>query len=269
MAAENANTAVLQQITLKNTAQNMPQGYFRSKIFVAPFSTNPIIAASGPVLSLLDRLCLTQELPPITTMRESLEHELGAFLSRLGHLNYASEFTAIAYYLLCATVDELVGKNYLRVHQTIAEFTAFTPPSPPGEAGPEEYFFKIVDIIKERPSQYLDLTELAYYCLIAGFEGKHHSRGDGRMNLDNLLENLYQIIQQNRVDKPHHLFKKVVPMASPAKKHLSLVPLCIISISIVAVSLFISQHFLESKTQTLQMDHQIIAQLNTQRTSHG
>ena len=269
MASENANTAILQQITSKNTEQSMPQGYFRSKIFVAPFSTNPIVAASGPVLSLLDRLCLTQELPPITTMRESLEHELGAFLSRLGHLNYASEFTAIAYYLLCATVDELVGKNYLRVHQTIAEFTAFTPPSPQGEAGPEEYFFKIVDIIRERPSQYLDLTELAYYCLIAGFEGKHHSRGDGRMSLDNLLEDLYQIIQQNRVDKTHHLFKKVVPTTSPTKKRLPLVPLCILSISIVGISFLISQHLLESKAQTLQMEHQIIAKLNNQWTEHG
>ena len=44
----------------------------------------------------------------------------------------------------------------------------------------QQRFFEIVDYMKERVNQYLDLLELAYYCLVSGFEGEHHLRADGR-----------------------------------------------------------------------------------------
>jgi type IV/VI secretion system ImpK/VasF family protein len=262
MAAAPATLAVINRLSLSTHQQQLPQGYFRSKIFVASFTTNPIVAAAGPVLSLLERLCVTQTLPAIKNFRDNLEHELGAFLSRLGHLDYADEFNAIAYYLLCATVDELLGKNYLRVNNEVAEFTAFTPPSPANEPGPEEYFFNIVLYIKERPNQYLDLIELAYYCLIAGFEGKHHAQTDGRMNLDNLLEDLYQQIQQHRVNKTHHHIKKPIPPEPVKSKHKPLLNLCIISLSVVISGFLLSHLLLENKAQSLQSGHQIIARLD-------
>ena len=57
-------------------------------------------------------------------------------------------------------------------------------------------FFGIVTYIKQRPNQYLDLLELAYYCLITGFEGEQHGKADGRQTLDNLIEELYQLISK-------------------------------------------------------------------------
>ena len=262
MAALPTTPSVLNGLSLAEQQQKLPQGYYRSKLFIAPFTTNPIVAAAGPVLSLLDRICVSQTLPPINSIRDNLDHELHAVLSRLNSQTHAEEFNVIAYYLLCATVDELLGKNYLRVHGEIASFPAFTPPSPPNEPGPEEYFFKIVQFIKERPNQYLDLIELAYYSLIAGFEGQYHGKSDGRMNLDNLLEELFQLIQQYRVNKTERLFKKPMPVEPVQKKHNPLFSLCIISLSVLISGFLLSYLLLENKAQTLQMGHQIIAKLD-------
>ncbi|OGV43044.1 MAG: type IV secretion protein DotU [Legionellales bacterium RIFCSPHIGHO2_12_FULL_42_9] len=254
--------SVLNRLSLAEHRQKIPQGYYRSKLFIAPFTTNPMVAAAGPVLSLLERICVTQTLPEVSPIRDNLDHELRAFLSRLSGQTHAEEFNVIAYYLLCATVDEIVGKNYLRIHGESASFSAFTPPSPPNEPGPEEYFFKIIHFIKERQNQYLDLIELAYYCLIAGFEGKYHGQSDGRMSLDNLLEELFQLIQQYRVNKPERLFKKPMPVGSVQKNNKPLLSLCIISVSMLISGFLLSHILLENKAKNLQIGHQIIAKLD-------
>ena len=262
MAAEPATPALLNRISINSSNQLLPQGYLRSKLFVAPYTNNQIVAAAGPVLSLLERLCITLTLPDITLIRDNLEHELGAFRSRLGHLAISDELNAIAYYLLCATVDEILGKNYLRINGQFAEFSAFTPPSPPNEPGPETYFFNIVSYIKERPNQYLDLIELAYYCLIAGFEGQHHAKSDGRMTLDNLLEELFQTIQQHRVNKTNLLFKKNIPIEPVKPSHKPLLNLCVLALSILLSGVIMSYLILEKKAHDLQSGHQIIAMLD-------
>jgi hypothetical protein len=56
-----------------------PAGYFRSKLFSSNAASNPLVAAASPILSLLERLCISQTLRAIETMRENLEHELFAF----------------------------------------------------------------------------------------------------------------------------------------------------------------------------------------------
>lgn len=227
-----------------------PSGYFRSKLFVASSTTNPLVAAASPLLSLLERLSVSPTLPAIESIRENIEHELYAFHSRLLGMKYADEFIAIAHYLLCATIDELLGKNYLRLYQEPAQFKAFTPLSA-DDAGPENTFFKIVNFIKERTNQYLDLLELTYYCLIAGFEGEYHLRADGRFALDNLIEELHLLIQQHRVHKPHKLFKEQVEAATPPSQHKSYIIKGLVIISALALLYFGSHRLLEYQAQNL------------------
>ncbi len=134
---------------------SMPQTYFRSKLYALSSSTNPIIAAAGPLFSLLERLCTSTMVPPIDAMHDNITHELNAFHSRLSAQKYGEEFTFIATFLLSATVDELLGKNYLRLYGKPAEFKAFTKASHDQE-GPEVQFFKVIDYLKQRTNQYLD-----------------------------------------------------------------------------------------------------------------
>ncbi|KTD18380.1 type IVB secretion system protein IcmH/DotU [Legionella jordanis] len=260
MTAERFSASIVNRLSLSGP-QQMPQGYFRSKLFIAPSTTNPLVAAAGPLLSLLERLYLTPSLPPINSIRENIEHELRAFHSRLDSKTYGEELDALAHYLLCATIDELLGKNYLRLYGKIAEFQAFTPSSQ-DEIGPEKRFFDIIQYIKERPNQYLDLIELAYYCLITGFEGEQHGRADGRQVLDNLIEELYELIKQHRVNKSHQLFRPFKTVDAFPKNYKPLIAGSLLALAILAGGYFISYFLLEKQAKLVQFGHTVTARLD-------
>ncbi len=260
MAAEHFSASLISRLPLPGT-QKMPQGYYRSKLFITPFTTNPLVAAAGPLLSLLERLYITPALPPINSIRENIEHELRAFHSRLNSRTNSEEFDAIAHYLLCATIDELIGKNYLRLYGKVAEFQAFTPSSH-DEKGPQRRFFDIISTIKQRPNQYLDILELAYYCLITGFEGEQHGRADGRQVLDNLIEELYQAIKQYRANKTYRLFNEQKSVDSFPKNRRPFIAVSIVALTVLAASYFTSYLLLEKQAKTVQFGHIVTAKLD-------
>jgi len=173
--------------------------YFRSKLFVAPIGENPYVTAANPIFSLLDRLNISSSLPPIEDTRESLEHELNAFQSRIQHPDNPEESCRLAYFMLCATIDELLGKNYLRVEKETTTFQAFCNHS--GSKGSETLFFDIVEAMKPQADCYLHLVEFTYYCLMCGFEGQYHNKANGRQQLDQILEDIYQLIRQHSIQR--------------------------------------------------------------------
>lgn len=235
--------------------QQRPDGYYRSKLFMTSVSSNPLISAGNPIFTLLERIGLSTTLPSIEAIRNSIEHELYAFQSRLARKNYADEFVAIGHYLLCATVDELLGKNYLRVVGSSVEFVAFTPLSPDNQ-GPQKLFFDIVNSLKEKAHQYLDLIELAYFCLISGFEGEKHLLADGRQTLENLIEELYQLIKLHRVHKPNQL---LLDRMSPIEKSTRQKPMLLMGIltALSIVTLYVLSHvWLNHKANKILREHQ-------------
>ena len=221
-----------------------PAGYFRSKLFSSNAASNPVVAAASPVLSVLERLCVSQTLPSIDTMRENLEHELFAFHSRLVNQQYSEDTIALAYYLLSATIDELLGKNYLRIYGQPCTFKAFTP-SNLNDLGPESQFFVIITHLKDQGGQYLDLLELAYYCLISGFEGEQHLRTDGRQVLENLMEELHKIILRYRIYKPQLLFKTPNTSLKEHKNYRPFITTIMLSLSLLMAMYTGSQRLLD------------------------
>ena len=260
MTTEHYPASIVSRLAISGTPR-IPQGYYRSKLFIAPFSTNTLVAAAGPLLSLLERLCLSPSLPPIENIRDNIEHELRAFNSKLDVSQYPTDLTSIAHYLLSATIDEIIGKSYLRVYNLAAEFKAFTPLTSDG-AQPQQRFFEILNYIKERPNQYLDLIELVYFCLIAGFEGEYHLKADGRQALDNTIEDLYQIIQQYRFNKPNRLFNENPIPKTIKRNYKATIITTVVALSIVVCAFLTSQVLLEYKAKKVLFGHTQLAMLD-------
>lgn len=253
MSAELCSTSLIGPFAVPGTLQ-APSSYYRSKLFRASYTSNSFLAAAGPLFSLIERLGTSQRLPPITTVMDNIEHELKAFRSRLNLQKNAAEHIVIAQYLIHATIDELLGKSYLRVYKKPAEFQAFTPSSHDG-VGPERRFFDIIKHLKTRPNQYLDLIELAYYCLISGFEGEQHLNTVGRQTLDNLIEELHELVQKNRVSKPLRLFTE--PQQSPqriAVDHKPWLKAAALTLTVLLGSYMMSQALLEHRANALVAD---------------
>jgi type VI secretion system protein ImpK len=260
MNAETYSVSLVSRFSVPET-NLIPQGYYRSKLFIASSTTNPLVAAAGPLFSLLERLCVSPTLPPINSIRDNIDHELQAFNSRLAGQTYSEELVVIAKYLLSATIDELLGKNYLRLYGQPAEFKSFTPSSH-DDIGPQQRFFEIVQYLKEQPNQYLDLLELAYYCLIAGFEGEQHLRTDGRQNLENLIEELYQLIQQNRVNKPLRLFKDQPHVMPEPINHKPVITGVLLAFGLLASMFFASHSVLEHKAKSMLIGHPVLVNMD-------
>lgn len=258
MTAELYPASLVSNHLVESGTRLVPQGYYRSKLFIAPFSTNTLVAAAGPLLSLLERLCLSPSLPPVENIRDNIEHELLAFQSKMEASKYPTDFVAIAYYLMSATIDEILGKSYMRVYQLAAEFKAFTPLTH-DNAQPQHRFFEILNYIKERPNQYLDLIELVYFFLTAGFEGHYHLKPDGRQVLDNCIEDLYQIIQQHRVNQPHRLLSEnLIPKIVKRNYKMPIITL-VAAVAIVTFAFFASHFSLEKKAKTVLFGHSQLA----------
>ncbi|MDX2345611.1 MAG: type IVB secretion system protein IcmH/DotU [Legionella sp.] len=250
MLAQSCSTSLITQITHANTLKIQP-GYYRSKLFTTPSTSNAFLAAAGPLFSLLERLGTSQTLPPIQTVWDNLHHEQKAFQSKLASLDCAEELSVIAQYLMHALTDELLGKNYLRVFEKAAEFSAFTPPSA-DNTGPEKRFFELVNYMITRPNQFLDLIELAYYCLISGFEGEHHVSTTGRQTLDNLIETLHELIQTHRVQKPVRLFTPPsAPETEPTTNHKPWMKTMGLALGALLCTYFLSQALLDNKANTI------------------
>ena len=245
------------QLSLNGTISLNSDGYYRSKLFITHVSSNPIVAAAGPIFSILERVYISTTLPPLTQLHENIHHELRAFLSRMQINAYIEDIYVGAYYLLCATVDELLGRAYLRIGGDEITFNAFTPPSPCNEPGPDQRFFLIIDHIKDKPNQYLDLIELAYYCLTTGFEGKYHNHDAGRMLLDNLIEELFQLIKTYRAHKTYRLFKNIATVHLQRKNYQPLIKLGVIAVGILIVGMVVNYSFLINKVDVLQLQHKI------------
>ncbi len=237
------------------------QGYYRSKLFIAPFSSNPLVAAAGPVFSILERLCVSPSLPPILEIRDNIEHELKAFHSRLEASEHPIDIISIAHYLLCTTIDELLGKNYLRVYNHAPNFAAFTPLTSDGTE-PQTRFFEILNFIKDRPNQYLDLIELTYYCLIVGFEGQFHLTANVKQSLDNYTEELYQLIQQFRFNKSHRLFNENHLPKTVKSDYKNVMVTSVIAATLVICSFFVSRILLENKADNVLFGHSQLAMLD-------
>lgn len=262
MFAEPLSVSLVSQFSVSKPKQ-IPEGYYRSKLFIASASTNPLVSAAGPLFSLLERLSISPTLPPVNQIRDNIEHELEAFQSRLTSQQYAEEFIIIARYLLSATIDELLGKNYIRLYGKPAEFKAFTPLSD-DQVEPQRRFFDIVHYLKERAVQYLDLLELVYYCLIAGFEGEQHLAPNGRQVLDELIEELYQLIQQHRVYQPYQLFpEQARAQTFPVKPHKPLVIRALLTAGLLTTVYLASHVWLEYKAKTVLRNHIVFTPMDS------
>ncbi|MCX7115893.1 MAG: type IVB secretion system protein IcmH/DotU [Gammaproteobacteria bacterium] len=260
MADENVIASLLPLVT---STQSEPgsRGYYRSKLFSVQDALSPFVSAANPIFSLLDRFSAASFLPAVDKVRVNIEHELRAYHSRLQSQPHSETQNAIAYYLLCVTIDEVLVRSYLRLYQRAPVFKAFTPASY-SEEEPGEKFFSLLSHLKKRPFDHLPLLELAYYCLMAGFEGKQHQRPDGRQRLEDEIDELFRLIQQYRQEVRRTLFEQVKGLSPIVKpyKQLIIIGCCLLVSLWVAFDL--SQFFLERQAKKIRFAPTFITTLD-------
>jgi len=161
-------------------------------------SANQLTANALPLLMVVPKLRKIAFHQSVKDLQERLVAEIGTFQNRSLQQGYSEEQVRTASYLICSLIDETVlntpwGSESFWGHDTLlVKFHR--------EAVGGEEFFPVVERFMRRPTEHLDLLELAYMCLSLGFEGKYRLSPNGNRVLEELRAEIYTEIQRLRGD---------------------------------------------------------------------
>lgn len=193
----------------KPQAQSNPLSDARAAAFNAGISKNlreemarsthnPITGAAISLLLLVAQLRNTSTHPDVAGLRASIIEEIKQFESKIKSQGVSGEQVQAARYALCTLLDETVlntpwGCNSIWSTQSLLIYFH-------KEAWGGEKFFLILKNCMQQPGTHLNLLELLYFCLCLGFEGRYRVEDHGSSKLEEIRENAYQIIQNQRGD---------------------------------------------------------------------
>jgi type VI secretion system protein ImpK len=163
---------------------------------------NPLVAAAGPLLSLIARLARTYSQPNPADLRERTLQQIRAFEDAAGRTNVPREQVVKARYVLCASLDDIAqstewGRDGMWASRPlVAGFRE-------GLRGIEGIqsgvgFFRLLEDAKRNPGTELHLLELMYLCLSLGFLGELRIDQRPMAALDRVRQDLYTVVSNQR-----------------------------------------------------------------------
>lgn len=212
----------LKDITKAGQPLSTLQKRYKARTFIPEQGVNPLAAAASALFSLASRFRQVDDYAQINDLRANLTHEVNAFIWSAQRRSYSDDEVLVARYTICATLDEVIqntvwGKK-AKWHENnlLAYFQ--------GEAWGGERFFIILEKLREYPETYIDLLEFIYLCLSTGFEGQFRVFENGKLQLQAILDDLYQLIRKQRRYYSHQLNHKQEPYKKLTTKPPTLSP---------------------------------------------
>ena len=159
-------------------------------------SKNPLLNAAAALLGLVAQLRGTSSHPDINGLREKVAGEIRRFEQLANRSGVPAEDILASRYALCTLIDETVlstpwGSGSIWSKEGM--LTTFH-----NETWGGEKFFDVLNQKSQAPARHLDLLELYYVCLSLGLEGRYGVLDRGQAQLEQVRENLYKLIRNNR-----------------------------------------------------------------------
>lgn len=159
---------------------------------------NPLVGCAAGLLTLAGELRRTLSHPDPAALREGLVRQIRAFETCARAKGLVDAVVLPSRYVLCALIDESIldtpwGARSVWSHQGL--LISFH-----NETWGGEKFFTALDRLLSYPKGNLHLLELMYLCLALGFEGRYRTRPDGKAQLEQVREQLFQTIRGQRGD---------------------------------------------------------------------
>jgi type VI secretion system protein ImpK len=159
---------------------------------------NPIERAASSLIALLSKLAGSASHPDPAGLSERVIQEVRVFENNARMARVSPEDLYVARYVLCTAIDEAVlntpwgAASNWDMQSLLVTFHK--------EAKGGVRFFQLLNQLSQDPRRNLNLLELMYVLLALGFQGKYRHADNGRQQLDDLREQLYRDIRQQRGD---------------------------------------------------------------------
>lgn len=159
---------------------------------------NPLIDAAHPLLAIITQLRGSAQHPDPAGLRDELARAVSSFEQAAGAAGAPRESIVGARYLLCTFIDETAASTPWGGQGAWASDTLLVRFH--NETWGGEKSFLLLSRLSESPEKNRHLLELFHLCLSLGFEGRYRVLPNGRAQLEQLRERLFQMIRQGRPD---------------------------------------------------------------------
>ena len=164
--------------------------------FKTQYGLNPIVNAASMLIAVFYKTRQTVTHPNVGGLHQQLVAAIRTFEDKAKEKNISPEMVLAARYIICAALDEVVLNTPWGAESAWMQRTLLSTFHNETHGG--EKFFLLLDKMKERPAQNLDMLELMYIFLSLGFEGKYHLTARGRDMVEKIRDDLFQTIRTYR-----------------------------------------------------------------------
>ncbi len=159
---------------------------------------NPIVAAANQLLAAAPRIRSTVAHPDPAGLRETMLRQIGQFEEAARKSSVGADRVTIAKYALSTLIDESALQTPWGGTAQWAQNSLLVSLFRENWGG--EKFFQLLNKMAEDPATNVDLLELFYVCIALGFEGRFRVIDNGRAQLEQVREKLYELIRRTRGD---------------------------------------------------------------------
>lgn len=178
--------------------QHAPRVDVGSVQFRTQYGLNPIVNAASMLIAVYAKTRQTVSHPNIGGLYQQLVGAIRAFELALKEKNIGPEAVLAARYVVCTALDEVVLSTPWGAESPWGQRTLLSTFHQETHGG--EKFFLLLDKMKERPAEHLDVLELMYVFLSLGYEGRYHLSPRGRDAVEKIRDELFHIIRTYRGD---------------------------------------------------------------------
>ena len=164
--------------------------------FKTQYGLNPVVNAASMLVAVFYKTRQTVSHQNVGGLHQQLVAAIRNFEDAAKEKNISPEITLAARYIICATLDEAVLHTPWGAESAWMQRTLLSTFHNETHGG--EKFFLLLDKMKERPAQNLDMLELMYIFLSLGFEGKYHLNPRGHDMVEKIRDDLFQTIRSHR-----------------------------------------------------------------------
>lgn len=205
--------------------------------FKTIYGLNPVVNAASMLIAVFYKTRQTASHQNVGGLHQQLVAAIRNFEEMAKEKNITSESILAARYIICAALDEAVLNTPWGAESAWMQRTLLSTFHSETHGG--EKFYLLLDKMKERPAQNLDLLELMYIFLSLGFEGKYHLTARGREMVEKVRDELFQVIRSFRGEYERALSPKWQGLGMAKNTLASYVPMWVVA-SILAGILVLS-----------------------------
>ncbi len=164
---------------------------------IDPTHRNPLMAKAAPLLALLASIRSGRAQVALPDLHRRAAADIANFQAEFqGRLN--DEHLRRAVYALAATADDIALNLPLPQSETAQWAQRSLVARQFQEAIGGDRFWRLLDEMIARPTEFQHLLELYHACMAAGFEGRYRVMSDGRHAHQALMQRVYQALDLSR-----------------------------------------------------------------------